>query len=248
MTEIYRLADLNIDISSMYQTIHDMCDDYRAEESSVPDFTVCTTQENIDFERDRSAAVDLFEGRAAQDYPDDWLETNAVHRQIAEKLPDYGAFLLHGSAVAVDGVCYVFTARSGTGKSTHTRLWRELLGERAVMVNDDKPLVRVTERGTLIYGTPWDGKHRLSRNISVPLRAICILERGEENQIREIGMDEMLPKLLLQAYRPMNPAGTKELMEVFDRMAETVKFYRMQCNMDVSAAEMSYTTMRGSKT
>ena len=91
-------------------------------------------------------------------------------------------------------------------------------------------------------------KHRLSCNISVPLKAICILERGEENQIREIDMDEMLPKLLLQAYRPMNPAGTKELMEVFDRMAETVKFYRMQCNMDVSAAEMSYTTMRGSQT
>ncbi len=245
MTGIYRLADLNIEITSLYGTIHEMCADYRAEEGCTPDFSVCTTQENIDFERKRAALVNAAEGLPEQDYPDHWLETNAVHRQIAEKLPDYGAFLLHGSAVAVDGACYVFTARSGTGKSTHTRLWRELLGERAVMVNDDKPLVRVTERGTLIYGTPWDGKHRLSRNISVPLRAICILERGEENQIREIDMDEMLPKLLLQAYRPMNPAGTKELMEVFDRMAGTVKFYRMQCNMDVSAAEMSFTTMRG---
>ncbi len=245
MTGIYRLADLNIEITSLYQTIHDMCVDYRAEEGCTPDFSVCTTQAGIDFERERATAVNAYEGLPEQNYPDDWLETNAVHRQIAEKLPDYGAFLLHGSAVAVEGACYVFTARSGTGKSTHTRLWRELLGERAVMVNDDKPLVRVTERGTLIYGTPWDGKHRLSCNISVPLRAICILERGEENQIREIDMDEMLPKLLLQAYRPMNPAGTKELMEVFDRMAETVRFYRMQCNMDISAAEMSYTTMRG---
>ena len=245
MTGVYRLADLNIEVTSLYRTIHEMCADYRAEEGCTPDFAVCTTQENIDFEHERAALVNAVEGLPEQDYPDHWLETNAVHRQIAEKLPDYGAFLLHGSAVAVDGACYVFTARSGTGKSTHTRLWRELLGDRAVMVNDDKPLVRVTERGTLIYGTPWDGKHRLSRNISVPLKAICILERGEENQIREIDMDEMLPKLLLQAYRPMNPAGTKELMEVFDRMAETVKFYRMQCNMDVSAAEMSYTTMRG---
>ena len=245
MTGVYRLADLNIEITSLYRNIHDMCKDYRAEEGCTPDFTVSTTQENIDFERERAALSDAVEGLPEQDYPDHWLETNAVHRQIAEKLPDCGAFLLHGSAVAVDGACYVFTARSGTGKSTHTRLWRELLGARAVMVNDDKPLIRVTERGTLIYGTPWDGKHRLSCNISVSLKAICILERGEENQIREIDMDEMLPKLLLQAYRPMNPAGTKKLMEVFDRVAENVKFYRMQCNMDISAAEMSYMTMRG---
>ncbi len=243
MTGTYRLADLNIEITSLYRAIHDMCRDYRAEEGCTPDFAVRTTQAGIEFEREQAAAIDAYEGLPVQNYPDDWLETNAVHRLIAEKLPDYGGFLMHGSAVAVDGACYIFTARSGTGKSTHTRLWRELLGEHAVMVNDDKPLLRVTDAGTLVYGSPWDGKHHLSSNISIPLKAICILERGEENRICEIDIWEMMPKLLLQTYRPMNPAGTKTLMEVFDRM--DVRFYRMRCNMDISAAEMAYSAMKG---
>ncbi|MBR4551109.1 MAG: hypothetical protein IKO13_02330 [Oscillospiraceae bacterium] len=244
MTGIYRLADLNIEIVSCYPYIHDFCRDYRIEETScIPDFTVRPTQAELEFERRKSAEIDAYEGLPERNYPDDWLEMLVVHRMIAEKLPDCNGFLLHGSAVAVDGECFVFTAKSGTGKSTHTRLWRELLGERAVMVNDDKPLVRVTERGTIAYGTPWNGKHCLGSNVAVPLKALCILERGEENRICEVGMDEMLPKLLLQAYRPMNPAGTKKLLDVFDRM--DVRFYRMQCNMDISAAELAYTTMKG---
>ena len=246
MTSVYRLADLNIEVTSLHPAVQRMCADYQVDGTACePNFAVSVTQDDIEFERIRAAEVDAWEGRTPGQYPDDWLEKTAVHRQIAEKLPDYGAFLLHGSAVAVEGECYVFTAKSGTGKSTHTRLWRELLGDRAVMINDDKPMARVTDAGTLVYGTPWDGKHHLSCNTCVPLKAICILERGEENEIHEIGMDEMLPKLLLQGYRPTNPEGTKKLMEIYDRMAETVKFYRMHCNMNISAAELAYTTMRG---
>lgn len=244
MTGLYRLADLNIEITSVCRYIHDFCRDYRVDgDGCFPDFSVRPTRAEIEFERKKMAEIDACEGLPERPYPDDWLEMLVVHRMIAERLPEFSGFLLHGSAVAVDGECFVFTAKSGTGKSTHTRLWRELLGERAVMVNDDKPLVRVTERGTLVYGTPWNGKHYLSSNIAVPLKAICILERGDENRIREVGMDEMLPKLLLQAYRPMDPAGTKKLLEVFDRME--IRFYRMQCNMDVSAAELAYMTMKG---
>ena len=242
----YIIADRVVEIHSLYDEVHTYCAGYQTDETA--EYSVTVSQEDIAFEREKSACEDKLQGIPARHFPDSYLEKLAVYRKIAEQMTAFDTILFHGSCIAVDGMGYLFTAKSGTGKSTHTQLWREYFGDRAVMVNDDKPLVRVTERGTLIYGTPWDGKHRLSRNISVPLRAICILERGEENQIREIDMDEMLPKLLLQAYRPMNPAGTKELMEVFDRMAETVKFYRMQCNMDVSAAEMSYTTMRGSQT
>ena len=85
--------------------------------------------------------------------PDDYLETLAVCRKIAERMPEYDTFLFHGSCIAVDGVGYLFTAKSGTGKSTHTRLWRELLDNRATMVNDDKPLIRIADDGLVIYGT-----------------------------------------------------------------------------------------------
>lgn len=142
-----------------------------------------TSQSDIEYEREKSALEDRKEGLPIRNFPDSYLETLAVYRKFAENLLAYDTVLFHGSVVAVDGIGYLFTAKSGTGKSTHTRLWREYFGERAVMVNDDKPLLQVTENGVIVYGTPWDGKHHLSNNISVPLKAICILTRAEENHI-----------------------------------------------------------------
>lgn len=187
-------------------------------------------------------------------------------------MPEYDTVLFHGSCVAVDGAGYLFTAKSGTGKSTHTRLWRELLGSRAVMVNDDKPLIHVppvilseaersrrissetvgfftyaqndTERRPLAYGTPWDGKHRLSSNIFVPLKAICILKRAAENRIEPIPAREAYHMLLQQVYRPADPTALAKTLVLLDRLAAAVKLYRLGCNMQPEAARLSYETMR----
>ena len=158
-------------------------------------------------------------------------------------MPEYNAFLFHGSAIAVDGEAYLFTAKSGTGKSTHARLWREMLGERAVMVNDDKPMIRVTDHGAIVYGTPWNGKHHLGANIAVPLKSICILERGAENQICRVSKAEALPMLVQQAHRPNDPAALARTMTLIDKLQAPI--YRLRCNMDISAAELSYNTMKG---
>ena len=167
-----------------------------------------------------------------------------MYRQIAEKMPAYDTVLFHGSCVAVNGEGYLFTAGSGTGKSTHAYLWRQLLGEKAVMVNDDKPLIRIREDGTaVVYGTPWDGKHRLSTNIAVPLKAVCILERAGENHIVPITKTDALPMLIRQTYRPADSAALAITLTLIDRL--NVPFYRLSCNMDISAAELSYNTMKG---
>ena len=126
---------------------------------------------------------------------DAYIETLAVYRKIAEQMPTYDTVLFHSSAVAVDGAAYLFAAKSGTGKSTHARLWRELLGDRAIMINDDKPLLRITDAGATVFGTPWNGKHRLGTNGSAPVRAICVLERGVQNNIERIGPKEAYPIL-----------------------------------------------------
>ena len=160
-------------------------------------------------------------------------------------MPDYDTMLFHGSAVAVDGEAYLFIARSGTGKSTHTRLWRELLGDRAMMVNDDKPLIRVTDAGATIYGTPWDGKHRLSSNVDVPLKAICILARGTENQIKPVTPADAYPILLQQAYRPADPASLKKTLHLINTLTASVSLWQLNCNMDPEAARLSYETMKG---
>lgn len=138
---------------------------------------------------------------------------------------------------------YLFTAKSGTGKSTHTRLWRELLGGRAVMINDDKPLISLSENGIMVHGTPWDGKHRLSTNMCVPLRALCILERAEENRIVPITKKDAYNMLMQQVYKPTEPQKLIKTMQLIDRLAASVKLYRLGCNMDIQAAQLAYIAM-----
>lgn len=242
MKQLYRLADRIIEINSMHPMIHEQCREYRA--AGVPDFRIEITPSDIVFEREKSAQADKAEERAIQFYSDGYLETLAAYRKIAERMPEYDTVLFHGSCVAVDGAGYLFTAKSGTGKSTHTRLWRELLGDRAIMINDDKPLIRISDSGAIIYGTPWDGKHHLSNNIAVSLKAICILERAKENAILPVTREEALPMLIQQTYRPADPLTLAETLTLIDRLGMEVKLYRLRCNMDISAAKLSYGTMK----
>ena len=246
MTGVYRLADCNIAVTSLYRNVHSLCKDYSAESDNI-DFCVETCSSDIEYEKSRSARERELEGLNARSYSEGYLETLAVYRKIAEKLPEFNAFLIHGSCVSVDGEGYLFIAKSGTGKSTHTRLWREMLGEKAVMINDDKPLVRINGEEVRIYGTPWDGKHRLSSNSSVPLKGICLFERSEENFIVPVTSKEAYPMLLKQIYRPGDMTALNKTITLTDKTAETVPLWRAGCNMKPEAAEITYKAMKGLK-
>lgn len=201
------------------------------------------TQSDIDFEREKSAREDIKEGIPIRQFSDAYLETLAVYRKIADHLLSCDTLLFHGSVIAVDGIGYLFTAKSGTGKSTHTRLWREYFGERAVMVNDDKPLLRITDSGVTAYGTPWDGKHRLSTNTAVPLKDICILTRDNTNHIEQAEPHAVYPLIVQQTNRSLSADGMKQTLSLIDRMLNVVPVYRLGCNMDIEAARVAYDGM-----
>lgn len=239
-----RLADKIIEISAIHKYIADYCKEYIS--TGISDFSVQVTQSDIDFEREKSKQEDIKENIPIRHFSDDYLETLAVYRKITDEMLEYNTILFHGSVVSVDNIGYLFTAKSGTGKSTHTKLWREFFKERAVMVNDDKPLLRVTENGVTAYGTPWNGKHRLSTNIGVPLNAICVLERSDENHIEKVTAESVYNMLVQQVYRPQNPQKLLKTLQLIDAMADNVNFYRLGCNMDISAAETAYNGMKGS--
>ena len=111
------------------------------------------------------------------------------------------------------------------------------------MINDDKPLISLSENGIMVYGTPWDGKHRLSTNIGVPLKAVCILERAEENCIVPITKKDAYNMLMQQVYKPSDPQKLIKTLQLIDRLAENVKLYRLGCNISPQAAEIAYRTM-----
>lgn len=245
---IYRICDTVIRITSIYENIHQYCSEYKIEEKRItgtviPDLEIVIQLEEIEFERIQCEKMTVHEHLDISNWSEPYLEELAVYRKISEWMPAHrNAFLFHGSVVAVDGIAYAFAAPSGTGKSTHARLWRELLGERAVMVNDDKPLIRVSENGTAIaYGTPWNGKHHLSTNISVPLKAICFLKRSDTNHITSVEKKQIFPLLMNQVYRPSDPSALICTMRLLDRL--NVSFWQLKCNMDLDAAKLSYETM-----
>jgi hypothetical protein len=231
LTGKYEFAGKTVEVNSLYEAVHKYCAAYISE--APADFSVTTTEDDIGYERARSEIPGC---------PDGYLEELAVYRKISEKMPSYDTILFHGSVVAVDGVAYLFTAASGTGKSTHAALWRRLFGERAVMVNDDKPLLHVGDVVTA-YGTPYDGKHKLSNRIAVPLKAICILERADKNSIVPVTKAEAYTMLLQQVYRPNDVFALQKTLELVDKMADRVGLYRLCCNMDIEAARVAYDGM-----
>lgn len=194
--------------------------------------------------RSQSAREDIKEGIPIRHFSDAYLETLAVYRKIADHLLSRDTLLFHGSVIAVDGEGYLFTAKSGTGKSTHTRLWREYFGERAVMVNDDKPLLHITDSGVTAYGTPWDGKHRLSTNTAVPLKGICVLTRDTTNHIEQAEPHDTYPMIVQQTNRSLTADGMKQTLSLIDRMLNVVPVYRLGCNMDIEAARVAYEGMQ----
>ena len=203
-----------------------------------PDFAVRVKPEDLIFEQAELDEEARLEGFRRRQFTEPFLERAAIQRAFADHLIQFDTLLLHGSCVAVDGEAYLFTARSGTGKSTHTRLWREAFGSRAQMVNDDKPFLQLRKEGILACGSPWSGKHGLDSNVQLPLKGICILERGGENRIHRSSAEEALPMLLHQSYLPGDAA--KALVE---ELARRVPLWKMACTKDPEAARVAFVAM-----
>ena len=240
-TGTYLLAGVPLRICSQYEEVQHLCSDYCTD--LAPELVIETLDGEIEEEGRLSDQQRELEGLPPFHFPLPYLETLSIYRKIATSLLSRGILLMHGSVVAVEGVGYMFTALSGTGKSTHVRLWRELFGPRAVMINDDKPLLRITANQVLVYGTPWDGKHHLSTNTNVPLRAIVLLERGAENEIHPLSVQEAFPVLLQQSFRTEDPVQTLQVLQLLSLLARQVSLYNLHCNMDPEAARVAYRGM-----
>ncbi len=229
------IAGLVVQVQPLFQSTRDYCRKYLSERE--PELLLTVTREALLREQERLDREADEEGLRRRRFSDPFLERSVVQQGIADALIERNTLMLHGSTVAVDGQAFLFTAACGTGKSTHTRLWREAFGDRAVMVNDDKPFLRLTSGGVLACGSPWSGKHGLDSNITVPLKGICILRRGPENIIRPIGPGEAMDMLLHQSHEPERAQG------LVRRLAEQVPLWEMECTRDPQAAWVAWEAM-----
>ena len=235
------IAGVAVQVTSMFDSTRDYCRNYLTEKE--PQIFVSTAPEDLTFEQEKAREEAKLEGFRFREFPDPYLERTAIQRKIAEALFDRNVLVFHGSVVAVDGQGYLFTAKSGTGKSTHTRYWREVFGQRAVMINDDKPFLRFEDGKVLVCGSPWSGKHGLDTNLTVPLKALCILDRGEDNRIHAIEAKDALFMLLQQSNRPLDRRKLPKYLELVDALANGTNLWHMTCTKDPAAATVAYEAM-----
>ena len=238
---VMEIAGLVVGVEPLFQSTKEYCRAYLTDKA--PEYFVQVKQENLLFEQEMLDREAVEEGLKLRKFSEPFLERAAIQRRVAEWLLERNTLMLHGSTVCVDGKAYLFTAPCGTGKSTHTRLWRELFGARAVMVNDDKPFLQLAENGVLAYGSPWSGKHGLATNICVPLKGICLLHRGKENTIEPVRADQLVDFLLHQAHQPVNPILMEKTRTLVDEIVQRVPLWEMYCNKDLEAAEIAYNAM-----
>ena len=209
----------------------------------TPAFCVAATEQDLNYEREYVDDINRGDAGEAIVFSDQTLEVNAILRRIASRLPEYDTVLFHGSAVASGGRAYVFAARSGVGKTTHTRLWLEQNPE-AYVLNGDKPFLKLLPGGgVLACGGPWKGKEKLGRNESLPLEAICLLERSATNHITVLEPKEAVDSLIRQTNMPKDPVGKIRTLQLLDRISSEVRLYRLGCNMNPEAARVSMSAM-----
>ena len=232
----YKFADTVVRVSYETDYIEKQCKEYLTDET--PELEVAVTASDVEFERSRADS---------DGYQYGYLESLALYRKFCSYIVNKDIILFHSSAIAVDGKAYLFAAPSGTGKSTHTRLWRETFGERAVTVNDDKPLVKVEDGKLTVYGTPWDGKHRLSSNIAVPVGGICFLTRGKTNTIERLMPMQALPEFLSQTFRPMEEDGVRKMLQLAIKATSETPMWRLACTISDEAVRVAYEGMSGDK-
>ena len=162
---------------------------------------------------------------------------------ISAIMPRDNAVVFHGAVLSYNGKAYAFTARSGVGKTTHTRLWLSEIGGDVHYLNGDKPIFRLIDGIPYAFGTPWRGKEGYGVNESAPLAAIALLERGERNTALSVSAQEGVLRLVKQIYIPRDPISAAQAMRVADGILSTVRFVELKCNMEPEAARVAAEAM-----
>lgn len=233
-----RVADLNIKIDNRYGYLDRHCADYMIDATDDVDISVSVTEEEIDGE------IAISDVRVSRGY----AESICAYRTICEQLPQrFNGFLLHGALLEYGGKGYIFSARSGTGKTTHINLWKEAFGDAVTVVNGDKPILRETEDGFIAYGTPWCGKEGYSNNSSVLLSSICFVERAETNSIERISPSDAVSRIFSQILMPNDVEAFDAVSSLLDSLLTRVPSYLLKCNMNVDAAVVAYNGMNQKK-
>ncbi len=230
---LHKIAGLIVDMGYKHERMKNQIGAYRISGDEKPDMTIYLSDDFLERKQKENPHLTISDI--------EYMFTGSVFYSV---LLNFGGLMLHSSCVLMDGRAYLFSAASGTGKSTHTALWQKVFGsDRAKILNDDKPAVRIGEDGIYACGTPWSGKTDLNINVMAPIGGICFLERSEKNWIKRVPGAMAIAKLLNQTIRPTDEKDMDLLLKHVDTVLSNVPVYFMGCNMEDEAAILAHDVM-----
>lgn len=219
--------------SARTSSLHDISDEYGTE---------------VSIDLDLSGDLNTTECVSVANATNADLEGEKIYQAFGNTLPLLHRIIFHGVAVKYDGAGYVFTAPSGTGKSTHAFLWQRYLGRAAHILSGDKPVISgggECGSSVTVWGSPWGGKERIFENGFAPLRGVCLIERGRTCAIERVEPAEFLETMLRQTFMPSeDPAATRAL-EVVDAVLANVPLWRLTCDISEDAVLTSFEALTG---
>lgn len=229
-----KVAGVDIQLPDADSYTEFLSQDYKTNAENC-DLTICVSEREIRHVCEEGEGIN---------FPASVQKSFAILEKLNTEMLEFDAFYLHAATISVDGRAYAFTAKSGTGKTTHMNLWKQYFGHRAFVVNGDRPFLRKIEDTLYACGSPWCGKEGWQTNAMVPLQAICFLERGTENTIEKISDAEVTERIFRQLRMPNDMGKMTKLLELLDWIEKNIPCYRLKCNMSMDAVEVSYNGMQ----
>ncbi|MCD7822995.1 MAG: hypothetical protein LUG86_03100 [Oscillospiraceae bacterium] len=233
-------SGLTIEIKTRYEYMRWFCRNYLSE-TKTPDFSIYAEDSKLAELREYNPEM-----------RDEYLERDALYSVLSSKLPYYDRVIIHGACISYKGRGYLFTAASGTGKSTHISLWKRYLGDDVGIVNGDKPIFHIKPDGSITaYDTPWCGKESWNRKHSAEMAGICFIRRleeeGGENRIRPVDPDEAIALMLRQMFHPYYEEATGLMLELFGEIISRLPMYLLECDISEEAVRTSFEALTGEK-
>lgn len=228
-----RCAELVVEIHCRYASTKKHCEKYLIDNTTLADIVIAPC------ERDYAYIEGQLSGEGKEE-----VELVTVSYLLSEKVIFFNSAVMHAAAISFNGEGIAFAAPSGIGKTTHMENWKRAFGKSVIAVNGDKPIVSIKNDRVFISGSPFCGKEGYSNNITVPLKAICFIERAEENSVDRVKGGEVLDRLFRQLFIPKVGSDMMEAaLRVVDVLVKNVEFYIIRCNADKAAAVTAYNTI-----